>query len=106
MSDSPVIQTTNLNQEEHRQISTALEVERLEDNLFRSRVLWVPPRARGVFGGCGSCPAANEVYLMSEPLGKSSAKLWFRQQTVSLLNLVYTYVFLNERATAHLLCFP
>ncbi|KAG7450251.1 uncharacterized protein BT62DRAFT_978490 [Guyanagaster necrorhizus] len=36
---------------EHEQISTALEVERLEVNLFRSKSLWMPTRARGVFGG-------------------------------------------------------
>ncbi|KAK0233361.1 hypothetical protein IW262DRAFT_1444247 [Armillaria fumosa] len=39
------------NQAEHEQISTALEVERLEVNLFRSKSLWMPTRARGVFGG-------------------------------------------------------
>ncbi|KAF9270062.1 Thioesterase/thiol ester dehydrase-isomerase [Marasmius fiardii PR-910] len=39
------------NQAEHAQISTALEVEKIEDNLYRSRSLWVPTRARGVFGG-------------------------------------------------------
>jgi acyl-CoA thioesterase 8 len=40
-----------LNQAEHEQISTSLEVERIEVNLFRSKSLWVPLRARGVFGG-------------------------------------------------------
>lgn len=39
------------NQVEHEQISTSLEVERIEANLFRSKSLWVPLRARGVFGG-------------------------------------------------------
>ncbi|THV06037.1 Thioesterase/thiol ester dehydrase-isomerase [Dendrothele bispora CBS 962.96] len=43
--------TNSMNQVEHAQISTALEVERLEVNLFRSKELWVPTRARGVFGG-------------------------------------------------------
>ncbi|KAE9410754.1 hypothetical protein BT96DRAFT_961505 [Gymnopus androsaceus JB14] len=38
-------------QAEHAQISTALEVEKLETDLFRSKSLWVPARARGVFGG-------------------------------------------------------
>jgi acyl-CoA thioesterase len=38
-------------QVEHTHISTALEVEKLEVNLFRSKTLWVPNRARGVFGG-------------------------------------------------------
>ncbi|KXN83580.1 Acyl-coenzyme A thioesterase 8 [Leucoagaricus sp. SymC.cos] len=39
------------NQVEHEQISTSLEVERIEVNLFRSKSLWLPLRARGVFGG-------------------------------------------------------
>lgn len=39
------------NQVEHEQISTSLEVERLEVNLFRSNSLWLPVRARGAFGG-------------------------------------------------------
>lgn len=45
MEDSPDSQA------EHGQISTSLEVERLEVNLFRSKSLWLPTRARGVFGG-------------------------------------------------------
>ena len=36
---------------EHEHISTSLEVEQLEVNLFRSKSLWLPLRARGVFGG-------------------------------------------------------
>jgi len=36
---------------EHELISTSLEVEQLDTNLFRSKSLWVPSRARGVFGG-------------------------------------------------------
>ncbi|KAJ7275358.1 thioesterase-like superfamily-domain-containing protein [Mycena haematopus] len=36
----------------HEQIATALELERLDDDLFRSsKTLWLPSRARGVFGG-------------------------------------------------------
>jgi len=35
----------------HEPISTALDVEKLEENLFRSKSLWHPPRTRGVFGG-------------------------------------------------------
>ncbi|KAJ6627249.1 thioesterase-like superfamily-domain-containing protein [Mycena sp. CBHHK59/15] len=35
----------------HEQIATALEVERFEVDLFRSKSLWLPTRARGVFGG-------------------------------------------------------
>ena len=40
-----------LNQIEHEQISTSLEVEQIELNLFRSKSLWLPLNARGVFGG-------------------------------------------------------
>lgn len=43
--------TGALNQAEHEQISTSLEVEQIEVNLFRSKSLWLPMRARGVFGG-------------------------------------------------------
>nr|GAT49737.1 acyl-coenzyme A thioesterase 8 [Mycena chlorophos] len=35
----------------HEQITTALDVERFELDLFRSKTLWLPNRARGVFGG-------------------------------------------------------
>lgn len=38
-------------QAEHELISTSLEVEQLDTNLFRSKSLRVPARARGVFGG-------------------------------------------------------
>jgi len=40
-----------MNQAEHEQISTSLEVEQIEVNLFRSKSLWLPMLARGVFGG-------------------------------------------------------
>jgi DNA-repair protein complementing XP-A cells len=36
---------------EHELISTSLEVEQLDTTLFRSKSLWTPARARGVFGG-------------------------------------------------------
>ncbi|KAJ7042564.1 thioesterase-like superfamily-domain-containing protein [Mycena alexandri] len=36
---------------EGQQIATALEVERIEVDLYRSKTLWTPTRARGVFGG-------------------------------------------------------
>lgn len=42
---------SNVNRAEHELISTALEIEKLENNLFRSRSLWKPARGRGVFGG-------------------------------------------------------
>lgn len=38
-------------QAEPLHISAALEVEQLDVNLFRSKSLWLPIRARGVFGG-------------------------------------------------------
>lgn len=40
-----------MDQVEHELISTSLEVEQLDTNLFRSKSLHVPNRARGVFGG-------------------------------------------------------
>ncbi|TRM60128.1 thioesterase-like superfamily-domain-containing protein [Schizophyllum amplum] len=40
-----------LKEVEHELISTALEVEELDVNIFRSKSLWVPAYARGVFGG-------------------------------------------------------
>jgi len=36
---------------EHELISTSLDIEQIDVNLFRSKSLWVPRRARGVFGG-------------------------------------------------------
>jgi acyl-CoA thioesterase len=47
MADLPGV----TNQAEHTHISTALEVETLDVNLFRSKTLWLPNRSRGVFGG-------------------------------------------------------
>lgn len=39
------------NQAESSKISTSLEVEQIDVNIFRSVKLFVPVRARGVFGG-------------------------------------------------------
>jgi len=36
---------------EHELISTSLDVEQLDTTLFRSKSLWTPLKARGVFGG-------------------------------------------------------
>ncbi|EAU93444.2 thioesterase II [Coprinopsis cinerea okayama7 len=47
-------------QVEHEQISTSLEVEKIDVNLFRSKSLWLPLRARGVFGGAS--PATPIIY--------------------------------------------
>ncbi|KDR84802.1 hypothetical protein GALMADRAFT_217868 [Galerina marginata CBS 339.88] len=46
-----VAMNDGLSQAEHEQISTSLEVEQIEVNLFRSKSLWLPMLARGVFGG-------------------------------------------------------
>ena len=43
--------TDDISQAEHEQIATSLEVEQIEVNLFRSKSLWLPLLARGVFGG-------------------------------------------------------
>ena len=48
MADLPGL---GANQAEHAHISTALEVETIDVRLFRSKTLYVPNRARGVFGG-------------------------------------------------------
>ncbi|KZT74859.1 hypothetical protein DAEQUDRAFT_742304 [Daedalea quercina L-15889] len=50
-SDGVGKQVLNDRQEEHEQMSTSLEVEPLDTNLFRSKSLWLPIRARGVYGG-------------------------------------------------------
>lgn len=39
------------NRAEPEEISTSLSLEQLDTNLFRSKSLWLPYRARGVFGG-------------------------------------------------------
>ena len=39
------------NQVESRTPADALEVEQLDNNLYRSKRLWLPRRSRGVFGG-------------------------------------------------------
>lgn len=49
MSDSVVSDFKD--EAEHTLISTSLEVEQLDTTLFRSKSLWIPLRARGVFGG-------------------------------------------------------
>lgn len=43
--------SSEVNQVEHEHISRSLEVERIETNIYRSKSLWIPLRARGVFGG-------------------------------------------------------
>ncbi|KIY69688.1 Thioesterase/thiol ester dehydrase-isomerase [Cylindrobasidium torrendii FP15055 ss-10] len=39
------------NQVEHEHIRSSLQVEKLEANLFRSKMLWLPGGSKGVFGG-------------------------------------------------------
>ena len=43
--------TDSPSQHDHEQISECLEVEPIDVNLFRSKTLYTPARARGVFGG-------------------------------------------------------
>ena len=50
-SDIPEPDKDLKDQAEHQLIETSLEVEQLDTNLFRSKRLYVPVRARGVFGG-------------------------------------------------------
>jgi hypothetical protein len=59
-----------LNQAEHEQISTSLEVEQIGVNLFRSKFLWVPLRARGVYGGSVVISCASILH---------NTDRWYRQ---------------------------
>lgn len=36
---------------EHELITSALEIEEIDKNLYRSKSLWIPSDGRGVFGG-------------------------------------------------------
>ncbi|KZT53267.1 Thioesterase/thiol ester dehydrase-isomerase [Calocera cornea HHB12733] len=45
------METPGKDSAEHELITASLDLERLEKNLFRSKSLWIPSRARGVFGG-------------------------------------------------------
>jgi len=36
---------------EHELISTSVDIEEIDAGLYRSKTLWLPPGARGVFGG-------------------------------------------------------
>lgn len=49
MSDEPV--APQRNDQEVQQIDVSVEVEQLDAHLFRSKALYLPFRARGVFGG-------------------------------------------------------
>jgi hypothetical protein len=49
--DQSMIDPRRRDRAENERIECALEVERLDVNLYRSRSLYVPYRARGVFGG-------------------------------------------------------
>ncbi|KAK7064497.1 DNA repair protein RAD14 [Favolaschia claudopus] len=50
-TSTPTARSESAPQYAHEQIATALELERLDIDLFRSKTLWHPSRARGVFGG-------------------------------------------------------
>lgn len=58
------------NQAEHEQISSALEVEKLEVHLFRSKSLWMPTRARGVFGGLATISLSLTLMLTDCDAGR------------------------------------
>jgi hypothetical protein len=60
-----------LNQAKHEQISTSLDVEQIGVNLFRSKFLWIPLRARGVYGG-RSIPARPCYIILTAGTDKSS----------------------------------
>ncbi|KIK71319.1 hypothetical protein GYMLUDRAFT_235654 [Collybiopsis luxurians FD-317 M1] len=76
-------------QAEHALISTALEVEKLEVNLFRSKQLWVPARARGVFGGRVLCPASPSLSLTLETVNLHSLHCYFLASASPSTPIVY-----------------
>jgi hypothetical protein len=75
------MEDSNINRAEHVHISYALEVEKLEEHLFRSKSLWMPTNGRGVFGGSAH-PLLDFLLLITAFPVKSSVKLWCLLQTV------------------------
>jgi acyl-CoA thioesterase len=66
------------NQAEHSHISTALEVETLDVALFRSKTLWVPNRARGVFGGQVISQAiVSATNCVDRSYGLHASRFWY-----------------------------
>jgi hypothetical protein len=56
----------DLNQAEHPDISSSLDVEKLDTNLFRSKNLWLPPQSRGtrvVLSSTQATQRLDQVYL-------------------------------------------
>ncbi|KAF8922287.1 thioesterase-like superfamily-domain-containing protein [Mucidula mucida] len=85
------------NQAEHEQISTALEVERLEVNLFRSKSLWLPTRARGVFGGQVISQALVSATNCVEPaFGLHSMHCYFLTSASPATPIVYSVEILRQ----------
>lgn len=86
------------NQAEHEQISSALEVEKLEVHLFRSKSLWMPARARGVFGG-----SVNTPLPFRQMLTGLQARQVISQALVSATNCVDPTFSLHVRLRLHAL---
>jgi len=84
-------------QAEHEQISTALEVEKLDVNLFRSKSLWLPVRARGVFGGQVISQAlVSATNCVDEAFGLHSLHCYFLSSASPATPIIYSVERLRE----------
>ncbi|KAJ7655136.1 thioesterase-like superfamily-domain-containing protein [Mycena polygramma] len=74
----------------HEQVATALEVERLDVDLFRSKTLWLPTRARGVFGGQVISQALVSATNSVDPLyGLHSLHCYFLSSASASTPIIY-----------------
>ncbi|KAJ7130035.1 thioesterase-like superfamily-domain-containing protein [Mycena crocata] len=74
----------------HEQIATALEVERFEVDLYRSKSLWLPTRARGVFGGQVISQALVAATNSVDPIfGLHSLHCYFLMSASASVPIVY-----------------
>ncbi|KAG8932810.1 hypothetical protein FRC02_000494, partial [Tulasnella sp. 418] len=51
MADTDYVASHSNDEVEHEHITTSVEIEKIDENLYRSKSLWLPSEARGVFGG-------------------------------------------------------
>lgn len=79
-------------QEEHEQIATSLEVEQLDVNIFRSKSLWLPVRARGVYGGQVISQALVSATKCVDPAYSLHVSAWHSTGRVVLLTVLVSVV--------------
>jgi hypothetical protein len=51
MAESDDLVVPSHGEAEHELISTSVDIEEIDTGLYRSKTLWLPSGARGVFGG-------------------------------------------------------